>query len=276
MRVKRATGQEGRPSRAPSSALAVLVRVVVLRIVAGLGASSLAALPAIAQTPTAGERELVRLVQTELVRVGCLAAEADGIWGALSEAAVGRFNEHGRWRFDPRQVSEALLAALQRNEGRVCPVDCDAGKMPSGDRCISDRVAREPDAAPATGTRKPLPLPNLRRPSRLPDVAPAGARPLARPPATPLATPPAATPAAGPAPSPPARSQTPARPQTPAGSPSPRTETPRSETPRPRRAEPQRRRGEAREAPSGGSGLRCRLVVTPTPGGFDDSREVCD
>jgi uncharacterized caspase-like protein len=101
-------------------------------------------------TPANPEPELIRTIQIELVRVGCGTLATDGAWNPATQQAVLRFNQHGRWRFDPAVPSPALLAALRRNDARVCPLECEPGYEAQGNTC----VAAAPPPAPAPQKKK--------------------------------------------------------------------------------------------------------------------------
>lgn len=117
-----------------------------------------AAAPARAPAAGASEQELVRTIQMELARVGCGTLAADGAWNPDTQQAVLRFNQHGRWRFDPASPSPTLLAALRRNEGRVCPLECGAGFEARDGTC----VAAAPPPAPRKKAERSKPKPQKR------------------------------------------------------------------------------------------------------------------
>ena len=120
------------------------------------------AAPSAAEAPAVPEERspaFIRLVEFELIRVGCGVFAPDGGWGEDAREALIRFNEHGRWRFDPARPTRALLTALQRNEARVCPPDCEAGFELRGMSCVAAvtptpvpvrREAVKPVASPRT------------------------------------------------------------------------------------------------------------------------------
>jgi uncharacterized caspase-like protein len=67
--------------------------------------------------------DLARDLQAELARVGCSTSPADGIWGPLSREALREFNRYARASLDPEVPSKAALAAVQRRQRRVCPLE---------------------------------------------------------------------------------------------------------------------------------------------------------
>lgn len=81
-------------------------------------------------------RELIRNVQQELSRLGCDVGKADGVWGRKSRSAVDAFVHYTKVSLASREPSAELLAALEGQSGRVCPLVCSAAYEISGDRCV--------------------------------------------------------------------------------------------------------------------------------------------
>jgi hypothetical protein len=79
--------------------------------------------------------EIVKSVQSELRRVGCLAAQADGEWNTASQRSMALFNRHAGTKFDVRLASIDALDAIKLKPSRVCPLVCEHGFKPDGDRC---------------------------------------------------------------------------------------------------------------------------------------------
>jgi uncharacterized caspase-like protein len=73
--------------------------------------------------------ELVKSVQTELRRVGCLTATADGEWNTASQRSLTLFNKHAG------TASLDALDAIKLKSTRVCPLICEHGFKPDGDTC---------------------------------------------------------------------------------------------------------------------------------------------
>jgi hypothetical protein len=71
----------------------------------------------------AGDADLARELQRELVRVGCASVRPDGVWGSRSRDALEEFNRQARTELDPDTPSRDALAAVQRHKGRVCSAD---------------------------------------------------------------------------------------------------------------------------------------------------------
>jgi hypothetical protein len=105
--------------------------------------------------------ELVRSVQNELVRLGCLSAKADGnkadgnkADGRLSPptaSALSRYLTIEGQPADNPSVTEALVSELTKHTTRVCPIECKSGETLKGETCVADQ---KPVAAPATASRK--------------------------------------------------------------------------------------------------------------------------
>jgi len=139
--------------------------------------------------PTSGPSpaELAKSVQAELRRVGCLTADADGEWNASSRRSLTLFNKHAGTKFDTRLASLDALDAIKLRPARVCPLICEHGFRPDGDKCsrivcaegsfLNDdnecekrrartpSARREPDERPSRAAReRPQPEPRAARP----------------------------------------------------------------------------------------------------------------
>jgi uncharacterized caspase-like protein len=79
--------------------------------------------------------EIAKSVQIELRRVGCLAAAADGEWNAASQRSMALFNRHAGTRLNVKLASTDALDAIKLRPSRVCPLVCEQGFKPDGDRC---------------------------------------------------------------------------------------------------------------------------------------------
>ncbi|UWU90262.1 caspase family protein [Bradyrhizobium sp. CB1015] len=86
--------------------------------------------------PGLSSQETAKLVQSELRRVGCHPAPADGIWTASSERSLTLFNKYTGTKFDTKQASFEALDAIKAKPGRVCPLVCDHGFKADGDACV--------------------------------------------------------------------------------------------------------------------------------------------
>ncbi|WP_088345619.1 MULTISPECIES: caspase domain-containing protein [Rhodomicrobium] len=94
--------------------------------------------------------DLGEKLQAQLKRVGCYAGAVDGAWGEASKAALAAFARARGGSVQPLEPSEATLAALTRETGRVCPLQCRAGAFERDGVC----VARERDDAPAPAAKR--------------------------------------------------------------------------------------------------------------------------
>ena len=81
------------------------------------------------------QAELIKSVQTELRRVGCLTAAADGEWNAASRRSLALFNRNAGTKFDVKLASLDALDAIKLKPSRVCPLICEHGFKADGDQC---------------------------------------------------------------------------------------------------------------------------------------------
>jgi uncharacterized caspase-like protein len=79
--------------------------------------------------------DITKSVQTELRRVGCLTAAADGDWNAASQRSLALFNRYARTKLDVKLASVDALDAIKLKPARVCPLVCEHGFKADGDRC---------------------------------------------------------------------------------------------------------------------------------------------
>ncbi|MDA9490232.1 caspase family protein [Bradyrhizobium sp. CCBAU 11361] len=86
--------------------------------------------------PSLSPQETAKLVQSELRRVGCLAAAADGDWNASSQRSLTLFNKYAGTKLDAKLASFDALDAIKAKPGRVCPLVCDHGFKADGDTCV--------------------------------------------------------------------------------------------------------------------------------------------
>jgi uncharacterized caspase-like protein len=81
------------------------------------------------------QADVAKSVQIELRRVGCLTGAADGEWNAASQRSLALFNRHARTKLDVKLASLDALDAIKLKPSRVCPLICEHGFKPDGDRC---------------------------------------------------------------------------------------------------------------------------------------------
>jgi hypothetical protein len=79
--------------------------------------------------------DLRRVLQQELRRVGCMTGQVDGNWDAASQRALDLFNRHAGTKLDVQVASTDALDVIRNRTGRICPLVCDAGYRPDGERC---------------------------------------------------------------------------------------------------------------------------------------------
>jgi uncharacterized caspase-like protein len=80
--------------------------------------------------------ELVKSVQTELRRVGCLTGSVDGEWNKASRRSLELFNKNAGTGLDVKLASLDALDAIKSKPARVCPLICEYGSKADGDRCV--------------------------------------------------------------------------------------------------------------------------------------------
>lgn len=95
-------------------------------------------LAALQPAPTARltPSELTTSLQLELRRVGCLSASATGEWNTPSERSLSLFNKHAGTRYEVKAASVEALDSVKAKASRVCPLACDRGFRPNGERCV--------------------------------------------------------------------------------------------------------------------------------------------
>jgi uncharacterized caspase-like protein len=80
--------------------------------------------------------DLTKSVQSELRRVGCLKADADGNWSASSQRSLTQFNRYANTKLDTNVASTNALDAIKQKPSRVCPLACEHGYKAEGDSCV--------------------------------------------------------------------------------------------------------------------------------------------
>jgi hypothetical protein len=118
-------------------------------------AAAEAAQPRVATEPlSANTPELVLSTQRELRRLGCFDGEEDGRLGDATTAAIRRYlSEKGRPSKDI-EVTDILIAELNDESTRVCPVTCAHGEHAEGDRCVAGANRRRRGQPRVNATRK--------------------------------------------------------------------------------------------------------------------------
>jgi uncharacterized caspase-like protein len=93
-------------------------------------------LAALQPHPAEAATDIVKKLQTELRRVGCLAAEPDGDWNAGSIHALELFNRYSGSSLDAKLASLDALEAVRSKAVRICPLICNSGYHADGDQCV--------------------------------------------------------------------------------------------------------------------------------------------
>ena len=84
-------------------------------------------------------RDMARTVQLELYRLGCGPSTADGKWNGATREGLRRFSRAAHVKLDLEAPSDAAIAALQKQNGRVCSLECGRGMQAHGDTCVAIR-----------------------------------------------------------------------------------------------------------------------------------------
>ncbi|MHC2621223.1 putative caspase-like protein [Bradyrhizobium huanghuaihaiense] len=100
------------------------------------GELKVAAVAPTSSQPSLSPQEAAKAVQSELRRVGCLSAPADGDWKVSSQRSLAMFNKYAGTRLDPTAAGLDALDAIKAKPGRVCPLVCDRGFRADGDACV--------------------------------------------------------------------------------------------------------------------------------------------
>jgi hypothetical protein len=97
--------------------------------------------PQSTKSPALSPGEIVRRLQIELRRVGCLTSDVYAEWNANSGHALELFNEHTGMNLDTRAASLGALDAVRSKSPRVCPLVCQRGFHTVGERCVETKQA---------------------------------------------------------------------------------------------------------------------------------------
>jgi uncharacterized caspase-like protein len=84
----------------------------------------------------APQADVTKSVQSELRRVGCLSADADGNWNTTSQRSLSLFNRYAKTKLDTKLASTDALDAIKTKTARVCPLVCEHGFKVEGDACV--------------------------------------------------------------------------------------------------------------------------------------------
>lgn len=92
-----------------------------------------------ASIPPAGPngRDIGRMLQTELKRVGCYEDVIDGEWSGPSRRALNAFNQNAGTKLEASKATLDAVDAVRDKPNRVCPLTCGRGLRADGDRCVA-------------------------------------------------------------------------------------------------------------------------------------------
>jgi hypothetical protein len=80
---------------------------------------------------------LIRVVQTELKRVGCYSGGIDGQWGDRSREALADFAGFTKSSLPTDEPTSEALQAIAGQKSRVCPLQCSADENEVNGRCVA-------------------------------------------------------------------------------------------------------------------------------------------
>ncbi|MER9002255.1 MULTISPECIES: caspase domain-containing protein [unclassified Mesorhizobium] len=92
----------------------------------------------LAQSPAGyiNSGELTLATQAELVRLGCLAGDADGKWGLGSRKALEEYADRQGIKLASLEPTAGLLKSLRAIGARICPLACEDGMVVQRDHCV--------------------------------------------------------------------------------------------------------------------------------------------
>ncbi len=97
---------------------------------------------------------MVRSIQAQLKRLGCLATEPDGIWSEPTRQAMRTFLKHINASLPVAEPDDILRALVEGQTAAVCRTPCASGSAGAGDGQCEQRAAAAP--APAAPVVAPL------------------------------------------------------------------------------------------------------------------------
>jgi uncharacterized caspase-like protein len=87
--------------------------------------------------------DLVRLLQSELKRVGCEPGMQSDTWSKSSEAALAAFNKIAHTNYPTKIANVDALEGIRLKTDRVCPLECTRTEHLDGDRCVKTLCSAE-------------------------------------------------------------------------------------------------------------------------------------
>jgi class 3 adenylate cyclase len=118
---------------------------------AALGTAAESNVPDVASTEP---EALIRVVQTELKRVGCYSGSIDGQWGSRSREALADFAGFTKLSLPTDEPTSEALQAIAGEKSRVCPLQCSADEIEANGRCIARASPNKPSNPNKLGTVK--------------------------------------------------------------------------------------------------------------------------
>jgi hypothetical protein len=97
---------------------------------------------------------LIRVVQTELKRVGCYSGGIDGQWGDRSREALADFAGFTQLSLPTDEPTSEALQAIAGQKSRVCPLQCSADENEANGRCVAIASPNKPSNPNKLGTVK--------------------------------------------------------------------------------------------------------------------------
>ena len=79
--------------------------------------------------------DIPRQLQIELRRVGCNTGSVSETWTPGAQKAMELFNKSAGMRLDVKVASLDSLDIVRSKASRICPLTCEQGYQPDGDRC---------------------------------------------------------------------------------------------------------------------------------------------
>ncbi len=128
---KRAEAEKAAAEKAAAAKAAADSKVAAVTAAPARETPNLAAL-----SSGAPQTEVTKSVQTELRRVGCLSAAADGNWNTTSQRSLTLFNRYAKTNVDTKLASTDALDTIKSKSSRVCPLVCEHGYKVDGDSCV--------------------------------------------------------------------------------------------------------------------------------------------
>jgi hypothetical protein len=115
-----------------------------------------------APSPLSSEQTvLVAPIQSELRRLGCFGGGGD--WASSDmQRTVAKYAHYAKLTAPPDSPSAEFFESLKTKQDRVCPSECSAREVESGDRCVAKNCGPGEYLA-RTGNCEPLPAPPPKR-----------------------------------------------------------------------------------------------------------------